>query len=83
MLLLVGRAPVIDLVGDLAELGIERFQAVGGLQADPKRLEETQTMQCERFLEAFVQTGHRRGIEQPQLFAQGEERVSDTWKKGV
>ena len=38
---LVRRAPVIDLVGDLAELGIERFQTVGGLQADPERLEET------------------------------------------
>ena len=30
-------------------------------------------MQREGFLEAFVQTGHRRGIEQPQLIAQGQK----------
>jgi len=29
--LLVRRAPPVDLVGDLAELGIDRFQTVGGL----------------------------------------------------
>jgi len=30
--LLIGRAPVIDLVGDLAELDVDRFQTIGGLQ---------------------------------------------------
>jgi len=64
--LLVRRAPPVDLVGDLAELGIDRFQTVGGLEADPERVEEPQPMQRERVLEAFVQTGARdsgsRGI---------------------
>ena len=31
-------------------------------------------MQRERVLEAFVQPGRRRGIEQSQFFAQGQER---------
>lgn len=56
-LLLVRRAPVVDLVGDLAELGIERFQAVRGLQTDAQGLEETQLVQRERVLEPFIQTG--------------------------
>ena len=43
-LFLVRRAPPIDLVGDLAKLGIERFQTVRGFQTDPERWEETQPM---------------------------------------
>ncbi len=57
-LFLVRRAPPVDLVGDLAELGIERCQTVRGLQTDPERLKEPQPMQRERVLEAFFRTGH-------------------------
>ena len=35
-LFLVRGAPVIHLVGELAELGVQGFQAVGGLEADPQ-----------------------------------------------
>ena len=65
---------MIDFVGDLAELGVDRFQGVRRLQADPQCLEESQSMQRERLLEALVQTGHRRGIEYAQLFAPGPKR---------
>src|SRR3989338_3814017 len=73
-LFLVRRAPPVDLVGDLAELGIERFQTVRGLQTDAQGLKEAQPMQRERVLEPFIQTGCCRGVEPPQLFAQGQER---------
>ena len=43
-LFLIRRAPPIDLVGNLAMLGIERFQTVRGFQSDPERWEETQPM---------------------------------------
>ena len=45
-LFLVRRAPVIHLVGELAELGIEGFQTVGGLQADPQNRKQPQAMQA-------------------------------------
>ena len=42
---LVRGAPVIHLVGQLAELGVQGFKAVGGLQADPQSRKEPQAME--------------------------------------
>ena len=61
---LVCRAPVIDLVGQLAELGVERFQALGGLQADLQNRKAPQAMKRQRLLEAFLQTGDSRDMYQ-------------------
>ena len=62
-LFLVRRAPVIHLVGQLAELGVQGFQAVGGLEADPQSRKEPQAMEGQRLLDAFIQTGDGRDFE--------------------
>ena len=69
-LFLVRRPPVIHLVGELAELRIQGFQTVGGLQAHPQNRKESQAMKRQRLLEAFVQAGHGREVDSPQLLTQ-------------
>ena len=51
---LVRSAPVIHLVGQLAELGVQGLHAVGGLQAAPQSRKEPQAMEGQCLLEAFV-----------------------------
>lgn len=64
---LVRGPPVIHLVGQLAELGVQGLQAVGGLEAAPQSRKELQAMEGHRLLEAFIQTGDGRDVEAPQL----------------
>ncbi|MEP6933527.1 MAG: hypothetical protein ABI988_06250, partial [Nitrospirota bacterium] len=61
---------MIHLVGQLAELGVEGFQTIGGLQADPQNRKEPQAMKRQRFLEAVLQTGDSREVQPPQLLTQ-------------
>ena len=72
-LFLVRRTPVIPLVGELAELHIQGFQTVGGLQAHPPQWKQPQAMQGQRLLQAFVQAGHGREVDAPQLLAQSAQ----------
>ena len=67
---LVRRMPVIHLVGQLAELGVQGFQAVGGLEAAPQSRKEPPAMEGQRLLQAFIQTGDGRAVEAPQLLTQ-------------
>ena len=69
-LFLLRRAPVIYLVAELAELRIQEFQTVGGLQAHPQHWTQPQAMQGQRLLQAFVQAGHGREVDPPQLLAE-------------
>ena len=69
-LFLVRRAPMIHLVGELAELRIQGFQTVGGLQAHPQHWKQPQAMQGQRLLQTFVQAGHRGDVEPLQLLAE-------------
>lgn len=52
--LLVGRAPVIHLVRHLPQLGVQRFQTVGGLETDAEGGEHAQSMESERLLKPFL-----------------------------
>ena len=72
-LFLVRRAPVIHLVGELAELRIQGFQTVGGLQAHPQHWKQPQAMQGQRLLQAFVQAGHGRDVDPPQLLPESTQ----------
>ena len=58
---------MIHLVGQLAELGVQGFQAVGGLEAAPQSGKEPETMEGQRLLEAFIQAGDGRDVEAPQF----------------
>ena len=72
-LFLVRRAPMIHLVGQLAELRIQGFQTVGGLQAHPQNRKQPQAMQGQRLLQAFVQAGHGGDVDSPQLLAESAQ----------
>ena len=69
-LFLVRRVSVIHLAGKLAELCIQGFQTVGGLQAHPQHWKQPQAMQGQRLLQAFVQASHGREVDPPQLLAE-------------
>jgi hypothetical protein len=72
-LFLLRCASVIHLVGELAELRIQGFQTVGGLQAHPQHWTQPQAMQGQRLLQAFAQVGHGREIGPPQLLAESAQ----------
>ena len=67
---------MIHLVGELAELRIQGFQTVGGLQAHPQHWKQPQAMQGQRLLQAFVQAGHGREVDPPQLLAESAQSCS-------
>lgn len=67
---LVRGAPVIHLVGQLAELGVQGLRAGGGLAADPQSRKAPQAKAGYRLLKAFIQTGAGRDVEAPQLLTQ-------------
>jgi len=73
-LLLVRGAPVRDLVRPVADQGVDGFEAVGGLQADPQGPEDPEPVQGEGFLESLLQTLHGRFVYEPQFLAEPEER---------
>ncbi|MEO8048155.1 MAG: hypothetical protein ABI684_12800 [Nitrospirota bacterium] len=72
-LLLVRRASVIHLVGELAELRIQGFQTVGGLQAHPQHWTQPQAMQGQHLLQAFARTGHGREVDSRSSWGVGPE----------
>ena len=72
-LFLVGRPPVIHLVRQLPELGVERFQTVRGLEADAQGGEHAEAMQRQRLLESLVQAGHGGEIHRSQCLPQPEQ----------
>jgi len=73
-LFLIRRAPVIHLVGELAELGIQGFQTIGGLETDPQHGEYAQPMQRERLLESLVQAVGRREVVRAQFLSEPPQR---------
>ena len=73
-LFLVRRAPVIHVVGELAELGIQGFQAIGGLETDPQHGEYAQPMERERLLESLVQAVGRREVARAQFLSEPPQR---------
>ena len=64
-LFLVRRTPVIHLVGELAELRIQGFHTVGGLQAHPQHWKQPQAMEGQCLLQSFVQAGHGGEVDFP------------------
>jgi len=72
--LLVGRPPGGDLGGPVPDEGVDGFQAVRGLQADPQGPEDAQAVQREGLLEALVETLDGRLVQEAQLLAAAEER---------
>ena len=73
-LFLVRRAPVIHLVGELAELGIQGFQTIGGLETDPQHGEYAQPMERECLLESLVQAVGSREVARAQFLSEPPQR---------
>ena len=72
-LLLVTGPPAIDLVGPLADLGHDRLQTVGGLQAAAQGLEQSQPVQGQGLLEPLVQARDRGGVDEAELLPEPVE----------
>lgn len=72
--LLIGGPPAIDLVGALANQGIDRFEAVRRLQAPPQRPEHPKPVQRQGLLEPLIETGHRRFVQKLQFVSESEQR---------
>lgn len=70
---LIGGAPAIDLVGPLANQGIDRFETVGRLQTPPQRPEHPQPMQRQGLLQPLVETAHRRFVQPREFLPQPEQ----------
>lgn len=65
--LLLRRAPAVHLVRQLAQLRVQRFQTVGGLEAVAQGAEDSEQMQRQGFFQAFLQAGCGRAVDEPQL----------------